>query len=89
MLVMADIPASKVITMCTLEGARILRREDESGSLQVGLSADILIVEGNPAKNISDSRNVRHVFSQGKQVDRDSVKLKQAVMANDRSIFAT
>ena len=55
-------------------GARILRCEDEFGSLQVGLSADILIVEGNPAENISDSRNVRHVFSQGRQVDRDSLK---------------
>ena len=62
--------------MCTFEGARILRREDEFGSLQVGLSADILIVEGNPAENILDSRNVRHVFSQGRQVDRDSLKLK-------------
>jgi imidazolonepropionase-like amidohydrolase len=44
--------------------------------LQAGLSADILIVEGNPEKNISDSRNVRHVSLWGKQVDRESLKLK-------------
>ncbi|MDX2312801.1 MAG: amidohydrolase family protein, partial [Gammaproteobacteria bacterium] len=62
-------------TMCTFEGARILRREHEFGSLQVGHSADILIVEGNPAKNISDSRNVRHVFFKGNRVDRDALKL--------------
>ncbi len=40
------------------------------------LSADILLVEGNPAENISDSRNVRHVFLRGNQVDRSSLKVK-------------
>jgi imidazolonepropionase-like amidohydrolase len=75
LLVMAGIPALEVITMCTSEAAKILRREDKFGTLQTGLSADILIVEGNPAENISDSRNVRYVFSQGKLLDRDSLKL--------------
>jgi len=50
-----------------------LQDEDEYGSIQEGLSADILIVEGNPAENISDSRNVRHVFLQGKQIDLQSL----------------
>ena len=76
LLVMAGIPALEVITMCTSEAAKILRREDKFGSLQAGLSADILIVEGNPAENISDSRNVKHVFLRGKQVDRASLKFQ-------------
>jgi imidazolonepropionase-like amidohydrolase len=76
LLVLAGIPALEVITMCTSEAAKILRREDKFGALQAGLSADILIVEGNPAENISDSRNVKHVFSQGRQVDRDSLKFR-------------
>ena len=75
LLVMAGIPALEVITMCTSEGAKILRREDKFGSLQAGLSADILIVEGNPAENISDSRNIKYVFFKGSQVDRDALKL--------------
>ena len=56
--------------------ARILRRDKEFGSLQKGMSADLLLVEGNPAKSVSDSRNVKHVFLRGRQVDRDSLKLK-------------
>lgn len=52
-------------------------REKEFGSLQIGKVADLLIVEGNPAKNISDSRNIKYVFSRGKQVDRETLKLKQ------------
>ena len=77
LLVMAGIPNIDAIKTCTNNAAKILRREKEFGSLQEGLSADMLIVEGNPAKNISDTRNVKHVFLRGKQVDRDSLKLKK------------
>jgi imidazolonepropionase-like amidohydrolase len=74
LLVMAGIPALDAIKICSYNASKILERDEEFGSLQAGLSADILIVEGNPAENISDSRNVRYVFSQGRQVDRDSLK---------------
>jgi imidazolonepropionase-like amidohydrolase len=73
---MASLTPVDAIQSCTYNAARILARDEEFGSLQEGLSADILIVEGNPAGDISDSRNVRHVFLRGKQVDRDSLKLK-------------
>lgn len=75
LLVMAGIPALQAIKICTFNGAKILRKEAEFGSLQEGLSADIVLVEGNPAKRISDTRNVKHVFLRGNQVDRDSLKL--------------
>ena len=75
LLVMAGIPPLDVIAMCTSGGAKILRREGEFGSLQEGLSADIIIVEGNPGENIADSRNVRHVFFKGNHVDRDALKI--------------
>ena len=77
LLVMAGIPPIDAIKMCTGNAAKILRRDEEFGSLQAGMSADIVLVEGNPAKNISDTRNVRHVFLRGKQVDRESLKLKE------------
>ena len=75
LLVMAGIPPLDVIKMCSSNAAKILRRDEKFGSLQAGLSADIVLVEGNPAENISDSRRVRHVFLRGNQVDRDSLKL--------------
>ena len=77
LFVRAGLPPLEAIKACTHDSARILRRAKEFGSLQAGLSADILIVEGEPSKNISDSRNVRHVFVRGKEVDRDSLKSKQ------------
>ena len=45
--------------------------------MQTGMSADIVLVEGNPAEDINESRNVRHVFLRGNQVDRDSLRLRQ------------
>ena len=76
LFVMAGIPPVEAIQMCSYNAAKILKRDHKFGSLQEGLSADILIVEGNPAENISDSRNVKHVFLRGKLVDRASLKLK-------------
>ena len=74
LFVMAGLSPVDTIKGCTFNAAKILRDEGSYGSLQQGLSADILIVEGNPAENISDSRNIRHVFLGGKQLDRDSLK---------------
>ncbi len=73
---MAGLTEVQAIMVCTYNAARILRREGEFGSLQQGLSADIVVVAGNPAENISDSHNVRHVFLRGKQVDRNSLRVK-------------
>ena len=74
--VMAGVSNLDAIKACTFNGAKVLRREKEFGSLQIGLSADVLLVKGDPSKNIDDTRNVKHVFSQGRQVDRDSLKFR-------------
>ncbi|MEH6550684.1 MAG: amidohydrolase family protein [Pseudomonadales bacterium] len=74
--VMAGVSNLEAIKACTYNGAKVLRRAEEFGSLQVGLSADVLLVKGDPSKNIDDTRNVKHVFMRGQQVDRDSLKLK-------------
>jgi imidazolonepropionase-like amidohydrolase len=76
LLVMAGVPNLQVIKACTYNSAKVLRRDKQFGSIQVGKIADLLVVQGNPAKNISDSRNVKHVFLRGKLVDRNSLKLK-------------
>lgn len=76
LMVMGGVAPLDAIKACTGDAAKILKRENEFGSLSVGLSADILIVEGNPAEDIDDTRNVRYVFMEGKLVDRDSLKLQ-------------
>ena len=70
---MAGIPPLDIIKFCTSNGAKILKAEDEYGSLKEGLVADILIVSGDPANNISDTRNVEHVIVRGGLLDREKL----------------
>ena len=63
----------RTIQAATRDNARILKIEGRTGSIQVGLEADLLVVEGNSAENISDTRNIRHVFNNGKLVNRESL----------------
>lgn len=64
----------RTIQSATHDNARILNIDDRTGSIRIGLEADILVVEGNPSQNISDTRNIRYVFNNGKLVDRESLK---------------
>ena len=69
----AGIAPTKAIQAATYNNARILKVDDETGSVAEGLEADLLIVAGNPAVNIRDTRNIMYVFLDGKLVDRPSL----------------
>jgi hypothetical protein len=70
LFVMAGITPIEAIMMCSYNGAKILKKEDQFGSLQSGISADILIVKGKPWENISDTRNIEQVFVRGQLLNR-------------------
>lgn len=55
----------EVIKMATLDGADFLKAKDKIGSIEVGKSADLLIVNGKPDQKISDVKNVEIVFKKG------------------------
>jgi len=63
----------RTLQAATSDNAKILKIDDRTGSIQPGLEADLLVVEGDPAENISDTRNIRYVFNNGKLVDRESL----------------
>ena len=65
-LVRAGIPAAKVIKIATINGARALRIDKRTGSIEVGKSADLFIIKGDPLKNIRCTRSVHTVVCQGK-----------------------
>jgi imidazolonepropionase-like amidohydrolase len=58
----------QVLTCATRNGAKILGREKELGTLQAGKLADVLVVSGNLMKDISlleNRSNIRAVFQGG------------------------
>jgi len=61
----AGIPAPQVLQMATLTAAKIMKRDSDLGSIANGKLADMILVSGDPAKNISDIRNIEVVVKGG------------------------
>ncbi|HEX5792621.1 MAG TPA: amidohydrolase family protein [Rheinheimera sp.] len=58
----AGIPALDVLRIASLESARLVGAAHYSGSISVGKNADLLVIDGDPIKSISDIRKVALVF---------------------------
>jgi enamidase len=77
LLVEAGMTPLEAIRVGTLNGATYLGRADRIGSIAAGKQADLVVINGNPAANIADLRNVELVFKQG--VGYDPVRLIDSV----------
>jgi imidazolonepropionase-like amidohydrolase/uncharacterized protein YndB with AHSA1/START domain len=77
MLVEAGFTPEQAIQIASLNGAQFLKEASRIGSLEVGKQADIMIVKGQPAKNIRDIEKVELVFKDG--MGYDSKKLIASV----------
>jgi imidazolonepropionase-like amidohydrolase len=77
LLVEGGFSAAEAIQIATLNGAKFLGLEDHIGSIAPGKQADLVVLDGNPAKQISDVEKVRMVFRDG--VGFDPAKLIESV----------
>ncbi len=59
------IPATEVLKIATINGARALRKSDILGSLEVGKLADAFIINGNPLEDITRTKSVHTVIKGG------------------------
>ena len=62
----------EAIVSATSDSARSCWAEDRVGSLEPGKLADVLVVEGDPSKDIDDLKKVVDVFQGGERIDRGS-----------------
>jgi len=65
MLVKAGLTPAQAIQVATRNGARYTRTTHERGSIEVGKLADLVLVDGDPTKNIEDIRKVSAVITRG------------------------
>jgi imidazolonepropionase-like amidohydrolase len=77
LLVEAGFAPVQAIQIATENGAKFLGREDQIGTLASGKQADLVLIKGDPSKNIEDIENVETVFRSG--VGYDSKKLIESV----------
>ncbi len=77
LLVEAGFTPMEAIMIASLNGAKFLGEEPRIGSIAAGKQADLMVVKGDPSKNINDIENVEIVFKDG--VGYDSQKLIESV----------
>ena len=70
---MAGMSNMDAIVSATRDAAASCWVQDSVGTLEPGKQADVLVVEGNPAQDINDLRNVADVFLAGSRVDRSAL----------------
>ncbi len=71
-LVVAGLSTMRGVMSVTSRAAAALGVDDEVGTLEPGKEADIIVVDGNPAEDISDLWNVTRVMLAGEMIDRGS-----------------
>lgn len=75
--VAAGLTPAEAIKTATIIPATVMHTDNMTGSIDAGKQADIIIVDGDPLKNISEIRKVSVVIKGGKVYD--PVKLHQMV----------
>ena len=77
LLVEAGFTPVEAIHIATENGAVYLGRQDRIGTLAPGKQADLVLIKGDPAKNIADIEKVETVFKSG--IGYDSEKLIDSI----------
>ena len=76
MLIEAGFSGEEAVKIMTFNGARILGKQRQFGSIAAGKVADLVVIRGNPLAHAADIYNVVTVFKGG--VGYDSMKLRDA-----------
>ncbi len=70
---MAGIPAGEVLRIATWNGAKYTRTLADRGSIEVGKAADLVLVDGDPTRDITALKRVALVVTQGRSIDPSAV----------------
>jgi imidazolonepropionase-like amidohydrolase len=65
----AGVPAPEVLRMATLTSAEVVGADRERGTVAAGKLADLILIDGDPARHIEDIRKVAVVIKSGRVYD--------------------
>ncbi len=69
----AGIPNAVALQAATYNGAKLLRVDDRMGLIKKGYEANLLLVDGNPLKDISATEHIAGVMFKGERIDRSEL----------------
>ena len=70
----AGLSPAQALAAATITPARLVRQDAKTGSVKVGKTADLVLVEGDPSTRIGDLRQTRVVMLEGKLLDADALR---------------
>jgi imidazolonepropionase-like amidohydrolase len=70
---MAGIPAGEALRIATWNGAKYTRTLADRGSIEPGKLADLVLVDGDPVKDITALKRIALVVTQGRSIDPSAV----------------
>jgi imidazolonepropionase-like amidohydrolase len=71
LLVAGGLTPMEAITAATGAAARAIKVDGERGTIAQGKLADLILVEGEPHKDIRDIEKIKRVFLGGREIDRE------------------
>ena len=71
----AGIPASEIIRIATLNGAKFLGKDRDMGSIEEGKIADMVLLSADPTVDINNAKEIVEVIKGGEIVDRSRLSL--------------
>ncbi|MGI9168746.1 MAG: amidohydrolase family protein [Caulobacteraceae bacterium] len=72
--VAAGFTPAQALASATLATARLVGADGRTGSIAVGKAADLVLVDGDPSRNIGDLRHTRTVMMDGKLMNADALR---------------
>ena len=70
----AGFTPAEALAAATIEPARLVGQEAHTGSIKVGKTADLVLVEGDPSRHIGDLRQTRVVMLDGNLLNADELR---------------
>ncbi len=70
----AGFSPAEALAAATIVPARLVGQDAHTGSIKVGKTADLVLVEGDPSTRIGDLRQTRVVMLDGKLLDADALR---------------
>jgi imidazolonepropionase-like amidohydrolase len=75
LLVGGGISAADTIVIATRNAARALGKQDELGTIEAGKLADVVLLKGDPTRDINNAKLVDLVIKNGQVIDRSKLDL--------------
>jgi len=83
-LLRAGFTPEEALASATIEAARLQHADGRTGSIAVGKAADLVLVEGDPSKNIGDLRHTRLVMMDGGTMNCDELRKVAGISARPK-----